>query len=309
MKIGVIGAGNVGSALAERVLTSDLADVVLLDINEDLAKAKALDLMDCMPLVGRERHVVGVSDYKSLKDCRVATITAGFPRKPGMSREDLIQKNIQIIRPVVNNIKKVNPDLTLITVTNPLDIMTYVTYKEYNRPKNRVLGMAGNLDTARFKVLLSGETGISVKNIESIVLGSHGDTMVPLISRTKINGKPLTEFMDREKIDRILNESKKRGARIVSLLKMGSAFFSPSAACFEILRAIIRDEKKIIPCSCILSGEYGIDDCAIGVPAKIGADGVEKILEWKLPDNELNALRTSAEAAKNILDNNVFSDR
>ncbi len=302
MKISIIGAGNVGSALAERVLTYKLADVVLLDIIEDLARAKALDLSDASPLMGYEKRVLGTSDYKETRDSKVVIVTAGFPRRQGMSRDDLIHKNGEIIKAVLKNIKTFSPDAILIVVTNPLDVMTYLAYKEIGGERRKILGMAGNLDTARFKALLSQELGVSFEKIETFVLGSHGDTMVPLVSKTLINEKPLVSMLQRERIEDIVKRTKKRGGEIVALLKSGSAYFSPSAACFEILKAIINDAKKTIPCSLVLKGEYGISDCAISVPAKIGKDGAEEILEWELPENELGALRNSAKAVKDILE-------
>ena len=303
MKISVIGAGNVGSALAERVLSNNLADVALLDVMGDMAKGKALDLMDSAPVMGCEKSIEGSDSYEIIRDSLAVVVTAGLPRKPGMSREDLISKNREIVKSVLKSVKKFSPDAFVIIVTNPLDIMTYIAYNELKCKRNRILGMAGNLDTARFKALLSENTGILPKKIETFVLGSHGDTMVPLVSRTVIDGKPLSEILDPEKIKGIVERTKIRGGEIVGLLKSGSAYFSPSAACFEILDAVINDKKKIISCSCILDGEYGFNDCALGVPAKIGKNGVEEILEWKLPDDEINALKNSAKVASDILKN------
>lgn len=302
MKVSIIGAGNVGSTLAERVLTHDLADVVLLDIAENLAKAKAYDLLDATPLMGYKKRISGTSDYKETAGSDAVVITAGLPRRPGMSREDLIEKNRQIIESVTRGIKEFSPDSIIIVVTNPLDIMTYLAYKEIGCPRKKILGMAGNLDTARFKTLLSEELDVSPHKIETFVLGSHGDTMVPLVSKTLVEGKPLKEILDDKKISRLLERTKKRGAEIVGLLKTGSAYYSPSAACFEILKAISKNEKKIVPCSCVLEGEYGLKKCAIGVPAKIGKAGVEEILEWKLQDEEFRGLKKSAELVKNALE-------
>ena len=301
-KVSIIGAGNVGSTLAERVLTRGLADVVLLDIAEGLARAKAFDLMDASSLMGYEKRALGTSDYKETRDSRVIVITAGFPRRPGMSREDLIHKNGEIVKSVIKNTKAFSPDAIFIVITNPLDIMTYLAYKEIGGDRRKVLGMAGNLDTARFKALLSEELGVPSEKIETMVLGSHGDTMVPLVSKTLIDEKPLEKLLNREKIEALVERTKKRGAEIVALLKSGSAYFSPSAACLEILKAIINDEGNIIPCSSVLSGEYGIRGSAIGVPATIGKEGIEKILEWELPEDELSALRSSARVVKDILD-------
>ena len=302
MKISIIGAGNVGSALAERVLAHNLADVVLVDIAGDLAKAKAFDLSDASPIMQYKKRILGTTSYEKLDGSDIVVITAGFPRKPGMSREDLIQKNSGIINSVLENVKKFSLNALIIVVTNPLDIMTYLAYSKMQCDRHKVLGMAGTLDTARFKMLISKELGVKHEKIETFVLGSHGDTMVPLISKTLIDGKPLKSLLDKKKIERLVERTKKRGGEIVGLLKSGSAYFSPSAACFEILKAIITDEKRTMPCSCVLKGEYGINDCAIGVPAKIGKNGIEGIVEWELAKEELNALRNSAKAVKDALD-------
>ena len=298
MKISIIGAGNVGSALAERVLMGNLADVTLLDIAGDLAKGKALDLTDASPLMGYKKRIIGTDDYKEIKGSEVIVVTAGFPRKPGMSREDLIQKNWKIVESVLKNVKAFSPNAIIVMVTNPLDIMTYLAYKEMGCDRKKILGMAGGLDTARFIMLLSDELGVSPEKIEAFVLGSHGDTMAPLVSKTLIDSAPLEKKLGPEKLKALLARTKKRGGEIVGLLKSGSAYFSPSAACFEILRAIIKNEGKTIPCSCILEGEYGLDDCAIGVPAKIGKEGILEIIQWELPQDELNALKDSANRGK-----------
>ena len=303
MKVSIIGAGNVGSTLAERVLAHNLADVVLLDVAEGIAEGKALDLLDSSPIMGYKKNIHGSTKYKEISDSDIVVITAGFPRRPGISRDDLVQKNAVIIRAVAKNIKEFSPNAVVIVVTNPLDAMTYLAYRETGCDRRKILGMAGTLDTARFKALLSQVLGVSPGKIDGIVLGSHGDTMVPLLSKTFIHGKPLVEVLDRKKIDEIVERTKKRGGEVVGLLKSGSAYFSPSAACFEILKTVINSEKKIIPCSCILEGEYGIRDCAIGVPARVGKDGILEILEWELPEEELSALRKSAEAVKSIVTN------
>ncbi|MGB2706463.1 MAG: malate dehydrogenase [Candidatus Omnitrophota bacterium] len=301
MKVSIIGAGNVGSALAERVLAHNLADVVLVDIAGNLARAKALDISDAAPLMGYKKTITGTNNYQETSGSSVVVITAGFPRQPGMSRDALIKKNRIIVSAVTRSLKEFTPGAILIVVTNPLDVMTYLAYKETACQRQRILGMAGNLDTARFKVLLAQETGAPPEKIETFVMGSHGDTMVPLLSRTRVEGKPLEEILKPETIEKIVESTKMRGGEIVGFLKSGSAYFSPSAACLEILRSLILDEKKVIPCSAILNGEYGVTDCAIGVPAKIGKDGIEEILEWELPNEELSALRKSAKAVRDIL--------
>ncbi len=302
MKVSIIGAGNVGSALAERVLTRGLAEVVLVDTVGDLARAKALDLTDARPLMGYKKSVLGTNNYRDTSGSEIVVVTAGFPRQPGMSRDDLISKNRMIISAVAKSVKVFTPGAILVIVTNPLDVMTYLAYRETAFDRQRIIGMAGNLDTARFKALLAQETGASPEKIETFVLGSHGDTMVPLISRTRVEGKPLDKVLKRDVIKRLVENTKMRGGEIVKLLKSGSAYFSPSAACLEILSALILDEKKVIPCSAITNGEYGIRDCAIGVPARIGRSGVSEILEWDLAEGELAALRKSASAAREALD-------
>ena len=301
MKVSIIGAGNVGSSLAERVLAHSLADVLLVDIAGDLAKGKAFDLSDASPVMGYKNSVQGTSDYKDIAGSDIICVTAGFPRRPGMSRDDLIGKNGGIVRGAVKKIKEFSKGAIILIVTNPLDVMTYLAYKEAGCERKKILGMAGNLDTARFKALLAQELGVPHENIETFVLGSHGDTMVPLVSKTLVDGKPLERVIQPEKIQSLIARTRKRGGEIVGCLKSGSAYFSPSAACLEILRAIIKDEGKVIPCSCVLEGEYGITGCAIGVPAKVGKNGVSDILEWKLAGGELGALQKSAEAVKNIL--------
>ena len=301
MKISIVGAGNVGSALAERILTHDIADVVLIDVEGDMAKAKALDLMDSAPLMGFSRSAIGTGDYREAGGSDVVVITAGFPRKPGMSREDLIIKNGNIVKLVASSVKRYSPSSIVIIVTNPLDTMTYLAYRELECDRRKIMGMAGNLDTARFKAILSEETGTPCDKIKTCVLGSHGDTMVPLVSKTMLDGKSLRSAMTRGKVEKILERTKKRGGEIVRLLKSGSAYFSPSAACFEILKAIANDEKREIPCSCVLDGEYGIKDCAVGVPAKIGKLGVEEVIRWDLEKSEFEALGDSANLVKDCI--------
>lgn len=301
MKISIIGAGNVGSALAERVLAHNVADVVLVDIAEGLAEAKAMDLTDASPLAGYSKRIIGTGDYKKTEGSRVVFVTAGFPRKPGMSRDDLIAKNACIVKEAVKNIKTYSPEAILVLVTNPLDIMTFIAYKEFGCDRKRILGMAGNLDTARFKALLSDELNIPHEKIETFVLGSHGDTMVPILSKTKVDKKPLKDVLGKEEIARLVERTKKRGGEVVRLLKSGSAYFSPSAACLEILKAVIGDEKKVIPCSCVLDGEYGLKGCAIGVPAVIGKNGIHEVLQWDLPEGEKEALKNSAKAVKDAI--------
>ena len=267
-----------------------------------MAEAKSLDLKDAAPIMGYGKSITGTCDYQEICGSRAVVVTAGFPRQPGMSREDLISKNARIVKDISKNIKKVLTDAIIIMVTNPLDIMTYIAYNQMGCDRRKVFGMAGGLDTSRFKVHISEALGVPAGKVDACVLGSHGDTMVPLVSKTTVDGEPLEKMLDAGKIRGIVSLTKKRGGRIVSLLKSGSAYFSPSAASFEIIESIATDSKKIIPCSCIMDGEYGIKDCAIGVPARIGKGGIEEIVEWKLPDEEISALRDSAMSVKRVLD-------
>jgi len=306
MKISIIGAGNVGSALAERILTHKLADCVLVDVAENIAKAKELDLTDSAPIMGYQTSVIGTNNYEKIKNSEAVVITAGFPRTPGMSRDDLVKKNGTILKAVMGGVKRFAPGCVIIVVTNPLDVMTYLAYRESGFEKGKVLGMAGNLDTARFKAILAEELGVSPDRIEATVLGSHGDTMVPIISRVSVDGKKLSNIADETRIKAVVERTKKRGGEIVGLLKSGSAYFSPSAACFEILKAILTNEKRMIPCSSILTGEYGIKDCAVGVPARIGKEGVLEVLEWDLTGEEFELLKRSAAAVKTAMDGSKF---
>ncbi|MBN1353128.1 MAG: malate dehydrogenase [Candidatus Omnitrophica bacterium] len=301
MKISIIGAGNVGAMLAERILAKNLADVVLVDIVADLAKAKAYDLMDAAPIMGYKNRIRGTEDYKETEGSDIIVITAGLPRRPVMSRDDLIEKNKKIVGHILENTAGFSANAIFVIVTNPLDLLTWFAHKRTKCGRKKIIGMAGNLDTARFKTLLSEELSVPYDLIETFVLGSHGDTMVPLVSRTTVDGKPLTGVLDEKHIKEIVERTKKRGGEIVSLLKSGSAYFSPSAACYEILEAIINDMRKVIPSSCVLEGEYGISDCALGVPAQIGAGGILRILEWELPKDELDSLKNSAKAVKDML--------
>jgi malate dehydrogenase len=301
MKISIIGAGNVGSTLAMRVVESGIADVVLLDIVEGLPLGKALDISDAAPIIGHEKNIIGTTNYDDIKGSGVVVITAGFPRKPGMSREDLINKNAPILKDVLKRIKTFCPDSIIIVVTNPLDVMCYHTYKVSGFDKSRIIGMAGTLDTARFRNLIAQELNVPRSRIETFVLGSHGDTMVPLISKTFDDKRPLTQSMKTEKIDTLIERTRKRGAEIVSYLKTGSAYYSPSAGVFEILKSIHKDSKKILCVSAFLEGEYGISDCFLGVPARIGKDGISEIVELDLEKEELRALEKSAEKTRGAL--------
>ncbi|MFH1847752.1 MAG: malate dehydrogenase [Candidatus Omnitrophota bacterium] len=301
MKITVVGAGNVGATLAMRILEADLGDVVLLDIFGDIAKGKALDLSDAAPLKGVNHGIIGTDRYDMIEGSSIVVITAGFPRKPGMSREELIFKNSGIVKEAAGNIKRFCPDSIIIVVTNPLDAMTYIAYKESGFKKNRVMGMAGVLDTSRFINLICREAGVSCSEVETWMLGSHGDTMVPVLSHTKIKGRAINEVLGADVVNRAVDRAKNRGAEIVSFLKTGSAYYAPSASAFAMVDSIVNDKKAVLPVSCFLEGEYGLKDICIGVPARIGTDGIEEIVELELDENEsASFLRSAGQIKKNI---------
>ena len=297
-KVSIIGAGAVGATLAQRVLESALADVVLVDILKNLASGKAMDLSDASPIVAHERSIIGTDDYKDIGSSDIVVITAGLPRKPGMTRDELISKNAAIVKDVALKVKVHAPKSIIIVVTNPLDVMTYLTYKSTGFPKNRVIGMAGVLDGARFIYLVASELRLPRSSVETYVLGSHGDTMVPLISRTKVGGKPVTEVMESEKLKAIIKRTCDRGAEIVSSFGSGSAYYSPSAAVFKMIESILRDKKETLVASAYLEGEYGLNDLYIGVPCKIGKGGIEEIIEFDISADEKAALTRSAQAIK-----------
>ncbi|MDD5174110.1 MAG: malate dehydrogenase [Candidatus Omnitrophica bacterium] len=299
-KVSIIGAGAVGATLAHRVLESGMADVVLLDIFKNIAMGKAMDLSDASPIVAHERGITGTDDYKAIESSDIVVITAGLPRKPGMTRDELVSKNAGIIKDVALKVRANAPSSIVIVVTNPLDVMTYLTYKVTGFPKNRVIGMAGLLDGARFIYLIANELGVPRSSVETYILGSHGDTMVPLISNTKVGAKPVTEIMDSGRLEAIVKRTRDRGAEIVSLLGSGSAYYSPSAAVFKMIESILKDKKETIAASAYLEGEYGLKDLYIGVPCKIGAGGVEEIVELDISAQEKAALAKSAEAIKAI---------
>lgn len=300
-KVSVIGAGNVGATLAMRVAEADLADVVMIDIAEGLCKGKALDLTDAAPIAGHNRKITGASDYKQIADSDIVVITAGFPRTPGMSREELVLKNSSIVKAAAGHIKNYCPNAIIIVVTNPLDVMTYLACKESGFPKSRVMGMAGVLDTARFIALIAEAAGVKYGDVETYVLGSHGDTMVPLISQTKIKGKPIEKVMSKEKISEIAARAKNRGAEIVNHLKAGSAYYAPSASVFAMVRAILKNTGEILCVSASLDGEYGLKDVYIGVPARLGKKGIEKIIELSLSADEKREFEKSAKIIKSLV--------
>ncbi|MFO7600692.1 MAG: malate dehydrogenase [Candidatus Desulfacyla sp.] len=302
-KATVIGAGNVGATAAMRLAEKELADVTLIDVLEGVPAGKALDLTEAAPIEKHDARIVGVSgDYDAARDSDIVIITAGIPRKPGMSRDDLLSTNMGIMASVTKEVAAVAPNAVLIIVSNPLDAMCHVAYDVSGFPKNRVIGMAGVLDSARFRSFIAMELNVSVENTHAFVLGGHGDTMVPLPRYSTVAGIPITELLSRERIDAMVERTRNGGAEIVGLLKTGSAYYAPSSAAVEMAEAILKDKKKILPCAACLNGEYGIHDLFIGVPVKLGEKGVEKIIEITLTDAEKEALDRSADAVRKLVE-------
>jgi malate dehydrogenase len=301
-KVTVVGAGNVGANCALRIADKALADVVLVDVLEGIPQGKGLDLLQSGPVQGYDVMVTGANDYEPTANSDIVVITAGFPRKPGMSRDDLLMANYDIVRPATEQAVKYSPNSILILVTNPLDAMCWTAFKVSKFSRNRVVGMAGILDTARFRTFIAMELGVSVENVTAMVLGGHGDTMVPLVRLTSVSGIPLTELLDQAAIDRLVKRTRDGGAEIVKYLKTGSAYYAPSAATVEMVESILLDKKKVLPCAAYLDGEYGIRDLFVGVPVKLGADGIEKIYEISLTPEEKAMLDKSAAAVKELTD-------
>jgi malate dehydrogenase len=297
-KISIIGAGFVGATAAHWAAEKELGNVVLVDILEGIPQGKALDLFQASPVEGFDAKVIGSNGYEETIDSDVVIVTSGVPRKPGMSREDLLEINKKIIGLVVAEVVKKSPQAILIMVTNPLDTMTYLAFKRSGLPKQRVMGMAGILDTARFKAFIAMELNVSVEDIQALLLGGHGDEMVPLPRYTTISGIPLSQLLPKETIDRLVDRTRKGGGEIVNLLKTGSAFYAPSAAAIQMTEAILKDKKRILPCCVYLDGEYGLKDICFGVPVKLGANGVESIIELQLTDEEKKLVAKSAESVK-----------
>ena len=300
-KISVIGAGAVGATLSQRILDSGIADVVMVDILKNIVCGKALDMLDASPITKSERGIMGTDNYKDIESSDIVVITAGFPRKPGMTREELISKNAGIVKEISKNIKNYAPGSIVIVVTNPLDTMTYASYKATGFKKEKVFGMAGVLDGARLACLLAEELKVRRSDVETFVLGSHGDTMVPVISKTRVKGKSVINLLPKEKLDGIVKRARDRGAEIVGLLGSGSAYYSPSAAAFRMVSAIVNDTKEVLAVSAYLNGEYALKDLYIGVPCRIGSAGIEKIIELELSEEEREALNRSAEAIKSSI--------
>lgn len=302
-KVTVVGAGNVGATAAMRIAEKELADVVVIDILEDVPAGKALDLTQAAPIEKHDARITGVSgDYSQAKDSDIVIITAGIPRKPGMSRDDLLSTNMGIVGSVVKKIAQEAPNSILIIVSNPLDAMCHVALDASGFPKNRVIGMAGVLDSARFRAFIAMELNVSVENTHAFVLGGHGDTMVPLPRYSSVAGIPITELLPPDRIEALVERTRKGGAEIVSLLKTGSAYYAPASAAVEMAEAILKDKKKILPCAAYLEGEYGIHNLFIGVPAKLGANGVEDIIQIALTEDEQKALRHSADAVQGLVE-------
>jgi malate dehydrogenase len=301
-KITVVGAGNVGANCAVRIADKELADVVLVDVVEGVPQGKGLDLLQSGPVQGYDVTITGANDYEPTANSDVAILTAGFPRKPGMSRDDLLLANYDVVRTATEQIAKYSPNCILIVVTNPLDAMCQAAMWVSKFSKNRVVGMAGVLDSARFRTFIAQEIGVSVENVTAVVMGGHGDTMVPLVRLSNVSGIPLTELMDQATIDRIVNRTQNGGAEIVKYLKTGSAYYAPSAAAVEMAESILKDKKKVLPCAAYLEGEYGIHGLFVGVPVKLGANGIEKIYEIQLTDAERAMLHKSAAAVQELVD-------
>ena len=298
LKVAVIGAGQVGGTCAQRIVEKKLADVVLVDIAEGLAKGKALDLGQAASIEGYNFKVEGGTDYSLIKGSGVVIVTAGLARKPGMTREDLLTKNANIVKGIIESVREYCPDSIIIMVTNPLDIMTYLAYKASGFNSRNVFGMAGVLDTARFKFFIAERLSVLPSEVEAMVLGGHGDSMVPLVGYTKVNGRPVTELLPKDELEGIIQRTRDGGAEIVSLLKTGSAYYAPSSAVCDMLDSVLKDKKELLPASVYLDGEYGLKDIYCGVPAKLGEDGIEEIVELKLSEEELQALHKSAAQVK-----------
>lgn len=301
-KVTVVGAGNVGATTAQRIIEKELADVAMVDIADEMAQGKALDMMESAPVLGFNATITGGGDYAATAGSDVCVVTAGLPRKPGMSRDDLLAKNAAITQSVVEQLVEHSPDTILILVTNPLDAMCEVARRVSGFSRDRVFGMAGVLDSARMRYFIAAELGVSVEDVDAFVLGGHGDTMVPLPRYTTVNGIPLSRFLDDDKIEAINDRTRGGGGEIVGLLKSGSAYYAPSASAVEMVEAILYDKKKILPCAVHLEGEYGIDGLFVGVPAKLGRGGMEEIIELKLTDEEQKALDHSADAVRELVE-------
>lgn len=301
-KVTVVGAGNVGATTAQRIHELGCADVVLLDIVEGLPQGKALDILESGPVIGSDANIIGSNSYETTAGSDLVIITAGIARKPGMSRDDLLLTNMNIVGGVTREIVSQSPNCLLMVVSNPLDAMMYHAYEVSGFPKNRIFGMAGVLDTARFRTFIAQELNVSVEDVQAYVLGGHGDDMVPLVRYTTVGGIPITALLDQKKVEQLVQRARQGGGEIVALLKAGSAYYAPSAAIAQMAEAILLDKKRILPCCVYLEGEYGINGLCMGVPVKLGAGGVEEIIEIKLTDEELTALNKSASSVEELVE-------
>ena len=301
-KVTVVGAGNVGATAAQRVFERGYADVVLVDIIEGLPQGKALDLLESGPVVGTDSHIVGTNSYDETAGSDIVVITSGVARKPGMSRDDLLFTNRNIVGSVTREVVQRSPDAVLIIVTNPLDAMAQHAYEVAGLPRSRVIGMAGILDTARFRAFLAQELDVSVQDVHAYVLGGHGDTMVPLVGSTNVGGVPISQLLPADRVQAIVERTQNGGGEIVALLKSGSAYYAPAAAIAQMVEAILLDRRQVVPCCVLLEGEYGIDGLFVGVPVKLGAGGMQEIVQVQLTDEEQAALQSSAEAVRELVD-------
>jgi len=297
-KISIIGAGNTGATAAHWIAERELADVVLLDVVDGMPQGKSLDLLEAMPIIGKDAHVLGTNDFADTKDSDIIIITAGIARKPGMSRDDLLKTNAEIVGNAATETLKHSPNAIFIVLTNPLDTMAYLTMKKTGLPRERVIGQAGILDSARMRAFVAMETGVSVENIDCYVLGGHGDEMVPLTRHSNVAGVPLKEYIAPDKLAAIVERTRKGGGEIVNLLKTGSAFYAPSMACTQMAEAILKDKKLVVPCAAYMDGEYGLKDMYFGVPVVLGAGGMERIIEYKFDDEEKAMFDKSAASVK-----------
>jgi malate dehydrogenase len=308
-KISIIGAGMTGATTAHWLAEREFADIVLVDVVEGMPQGKALDMLEAMPIIGKDAEIIGTNDYAATKGSDIIIITAGIARKPGMSRDDLLKTNAGIVGTAATETLKHSPDAIFIVLTNPLDTMAYLTMKKTGLPRERVIGQAGILDSARMRAFVALETGVSVENIHCYVLGGHGDEMVPLTRHSNIAGVPLRDYVPADKLEAIVNRTRKGGGEIVNLLKTGSAYYAPAAACAQMAEAILKDKNLIVPCAAYMNGEYGLNDMYFGVPVMLGSGGLKKIVEYKLDDDEMAMFNKSAasvkethEALKNVVE-------
>lgn len=300
-KIALIGAGNIGGVLAQLIIQKELGDVILFDVVEGLPQGKCLDIWEATPLIDSDAKLVGANDYKDIEGADVVIVTAGLARKPGMSRDDLLAKNLAIMKSVAEGIKQYAPKAFVVVISNPLDAMVYTMKKVTGFPKNRVVGMAGVLDSARFRAFVAEELRLSVQDVTALVLGGHGDDMVPIIRLCTVNGIPITELLSKEKIEAIVGRTRMAGGEVVGLLKTGSAFFSPAVCAMEMVESFLLDKKRVLPCAALLEGEYGVKGYYVGVPVVIGAQGVERIIEFKLTPDEKKLFDESVDHVKKLI--------